>query len=293
MAQVINIRFKIALVKKEKIVKNLERQEAIDYPGGRVEYSVIERPSKANPILIVPGFSLGRFALDDFAQTLSEKGDRTVIYPDQPKPNFSRDPLSAVDHHAEANLAIVEAEGLTESCLDTIGHSFGAIILAKMAILAKERGYSCFDFSNGSRTIFIAPAGSNQHENFMSLGIRFANFFTDSLRRAKELDPGSKKMKASAKNLTSSPIKTTREIAALSNETIPYEELEGAGVKPFILGYGDDKLFPHRVVEATLTENSHTLSGYAMPADGSESSHNDLLYFPNRTVDSILQIFDK
>jgi pimeloyl-ACP methyl ester carboxylesterase len=302
-------------------------QVETDYAGGEVDYAVVGAPSEShNPVFIIPGFTEGQEVLKNFAETLSEKGEREVIYPDQPK---IKDKKPILDHHAEALLAVIDNEGYSDRPVDLVAHSFGILVAVRAAEMAKERGLKCFDSEQGSNSVFISPAGSNDKENLLFLGgrwLRFvnreANPITALSPLTKELDPDGSMAKAGQKNVMANLPKTLKEVAELSRKEKIYSRLGELGLKPHVFGYASDVLFPHKVIKNTLEDNNGSLDGYSVPVDnggvgagnfkefksktglsGKEAKkawahhyrnagHIDLLFHPDRTVKAILQIWD-
>lgn len=298
-----------------------------DYPGGHIEYAVAGLSNeKHNPVFVVPGFTEGQAVLKDFAETLSEQGERQVIYPDQPE---LKDKKPVLDHHAEALLAIIDNEGYGDRPVDIIAQSFGALVAVRAAELAKERGLKCLDAGQGSNSVFIAPAGSNDKENLLYLGGRWLKFVNREAHPipalstlTKELDPSGEFAKAGQKNVMADLPKTVKEVLELSRKESIYSKLGELGLKPHIFGYASDVMYPHKVVKTVLDANGDSLNGYSVPVDsggigagsfgefkektglsGKEAKkawahhyrnagHNDFLFHPERTVKAILQIWD-
>jgi pimeloyl-ACP methyl ester carboxylesterase len=300
-----------------------ESSRAAIYDGGHVEYSVIGTSDGShNAVIIIPGFTGGRLALRDFARTLSEEGDREVILPDQPVIASSK--LPVLDAHAEALLSVIESEGLIDEPVDFIAHSFGSIIAARAAELAKQRGIKSLDSNLGSHMVFIAPAGSNDKESLARLGGRWAKFIVQDTFYRGELDPDGTMSKAGVKNFFSSPSKTVKEIAVLSKKEgkeDAYASFGKVGLRPYILSYARDDLYPYKVTRSVLERNAGTLLGSSVPIDSGgigagdfkefksksglgrkkafkawahhyrNANHADLQYHPERTVKAILQIW--
>jgi len=304
--------------------KNRQINRSAEYSGGSVGYSILEGSVEHNPILIIPGFTGGRTALSEFANALNKESGREVIYSDQPV--FGKQPkvkLSAINHQAEAILAIIKTEGMEDIPFDVITHSFGSMIAVKAAELAKEQGIMAFDTSEGSHTIFIAPGGTNDRENLAFLGGRWVKFLAKDTFYRGQLDPTGEMSKAGVKNFWSDPSKTAKEILALRKKDEIYAHLGDLGLKPFILGFANDSIYPHKVIENVLQDNAESLSGYAVPVDSGvigaanfksfvkksglsvkeakeawahhyrNANHADLQYHPERTVKAILQIINR
>ena len=114
--------------------------------------------------------------LQRFATALQKDGNHQVIFYDQPK--YTRgEKLSALDHQAEAALSVLEAEGLANTPIYLAAHSMGFLTMVRMAELAKQRGITALDSSKGSRSVAIAPAGTNTGENLGFLAGRFIFYF--------------------------------------------------------------------------------------------------------------------
>lgn len=300
-----------------------EQELTAHYPGGKVEYSVVGDKGEQNPVLMVPGFTIGKLVQRDFANSLHELGNREVIFSDQPViDKDSKKNLSALDLQAEAILAILKQQGLEHQPVDFIAHSFGSLITARAAELAAERGITSFDSKRGSHSVFIAPAGSNENENIFYLGGRFAKFMTKSIPYGRELDPTGGWMKAGTKNFTKNLRKTTKEILVLKEKEQIYKKLGRLGLKPHVLGFASDDLYPHKTIGSTAEKHGEALDGYSVPVDSSgvgaasfeefkektnltgkdarkawahhyrNAGHNDFLFHPKRTVKAILPILE-
>ena len=317
------------MIEHESLVEPKIEDKATAYYGGFIEYSTVgDEHEEHNPVLIVPGFTGGRQVLEKFAVTLSSQGERKVIYPAQPTLDVKlQEGLPIVDHHAMALLEVIDAEGLRRRSVDIITHSFGSIVAVRMAELAKVMGMMSFDSEKGSHSVFISPAGSNDKENLVYLGGRWASFigrsYIESFLSGKELDPTGAMTKAGVKNFTKDKVKTAKEVNSLSKKSSIYENLGNIGIKPFVLGYSNDYMFPDRVVKTAIKSNGSNLEGYAMPIDtggigaasfsefkaktgltGKEArkswthhyrnaGHNDFQFHPERTVAAILQVIDR
>lgn len=321
--------YNLGVMSKEVRVSSSEQPKHIRYFGGSIEYSVLESTSEGNPVVIVPGFTEGRFVLRNFAETFRGLADRTVVFPDQPVLS-EKSRISVLDQHAKALLAIIDNENLEDKPVDFIAHSFGAMVVARAAELATELGITSFDSEKGSHTVFIAPAGTNDRENLAYLGGRWLEFMSSEANpvpiiniQTKELDPTGEMLKAGQKNATANIAKSAKEVRILAKKKRIYAGLGNAGLKPFVFGYASDRLFPHRVVEPVLSRNADNLAGYAVPIDNSgvgagsfsefktktglkgraakkawahhyrSAGHNDFLFHPERTAKAVLQVIEQ
>ncbi|MEX2006724.1 MAG: alpha/beta hydrolase [Candidatus Saccharimonadales bacterium] len=309
--------------------KNQEQQKETSFDSGSVEYSVItSSDSGFNPVLIVPGFTIGRSVQRDFATELSRTGHRKVVFTEQPYLRKLQSRKPVIDRHAEAILAIIEQEGWAERPVDFIAHSMGAIIFTRAAELAHERGYNSFDSEQGSNVVFVSPAGSNEKESLLFLTRRFGRFTLGERLVASELDPTGEWMRAGARNFIKKPGKTLREINTLRHPERMYRRLGELGIHPLALGYNNDSLMPFSAAETTFMNEELSLRGYAVPVDSSpvpkgatrgisfssfrkltglskkaakkawahsllNAGHNDLLFHPKRTANAALQILDR
>lgn len=301
--------------------QNHQIDRTAEYAGGSVDYSILEGDIERRPFLIIPGFTGGRVALQNFATELNVESRRKVILPEQPSlAKHSKNQLAIINQHAEAILAIIKNEGLDDMPIDVITHSLGAVIAIKAAELAQAQGIRSFRSSEGSHAIFVAPAGSNDRENLFFLGGRWAKFIAKDTFYRPELDPTGRMAKAGFKNFTKDPAKTSKEILELRKKSSVYSQLGAAGLRPFILGYANDSMYPHKVIKQVLQDNDEALAGYSVPVDNGvvgagsfnefkrktglparaakrawahhyrNANHADLQYHPERTVKAILQV---
>lgn len=312
-----------------QLEQNTEAQKTAEFGGGEVDYSVVgEATTEKNPVIIVPGFTVGRLVQRNFASVLHEQGQRQVIFSEQPDFSYMPSMKPVIDRHAEALLAIVKAEELEMRAVDFVTHSFGSMIFVRAAELAKARGLKSFEAEKGSHAIFVSPAGSSSEENIVRLGGRFATFMINGTPLGKELDPTGEWMKAGTKNFVKRPIKTVREIAVLRKKEAIYKKLGVMGIKPVLIGYHSDDLMPFSISESVFMDEDFAGGGYSVPVDTASkplasniselslkkytevsgldkkeaaktwarhhlgAGHNDLLFNPERTVRAILPVLD-
>jgi pimeloyl-ACP methyl ester carboxylesterase len=307
--------------------QNHQIDRTAEYSGGTVDYSVLEGSSRHNPVIVVPGFTGGRVTLGGFAHELNYEGNRDVIYSEQPVLSKSiKNDLSVIDHHAQAILSIIKNEGLEDGPVDFVTHSMGAMTAVRAAELAELENIRSFDFDQGSHTVFIAPAGSNDKENLFFLGGRWAKFITKNTFYRRQLDPTGEMAKADLKNFRRDPAKTVREIWELRKKSDIYSYLGRLGLKPFVLGFANDSMYPDKVIGKVLEAAGESLSGYAVPVDNGgigaanvrdfrkksgyqpwqlvqtkkawahhyrNANHADLQHHPQRTVKAVLQHLDR
>lgn len=306
-----------------------EVQKTAEFDGGTIDYSVIGEPTKHNPVVLVPGFTISRLVQRDFAQALQVEGDRQVIFSEQPDFSYKPSMKKVIDRHAEALLAVLREENLQDQPVDFIAHSMGSIIFTRAAEMAKERGLLSFGSGTGSHAIFISPAGTNDAENVFRLGKRFVKFMKNGAPLGKELDPDGAWMKEGTKNFIKRPIKTAKEIAILSKKEAIYKRLGELGIRPALIGYPSDDLMSFTTSESVVMSEDFKGGGYSVPIDteyeilesaelGTDfkkykeatgldkeqatkswarhvlgAGHNDLLFNPERTVRAVLPILNE
>src|SRR3989344_6058363 len=164
-------------------------------------------------ILIVHGFSEGMAAKAPFALELATHG-YDVILPDQHRGPVRVDDSgrrSAKHTQALDMFAILKAKDLLESDepLHVATHSYGALVYEAMLKIAKLRGLPVFD---GSKATLLAPSGTNDRENLISLGLRFARHMHAESKTQKDFpDKEGEMFKAGTRNLTANIPRSTLE----------------------------------------------------------------------------------
>ncbi len=302
-----------------------DRTEEIEYGLGKIKVAEYGEPTDTrNTVLVVPGYTEGLVALNNFSREVAEQGQRRVIFPEQPKSKHFNG-LSSIDDQAEAILAIIEHKRLTDKPLDIIAHSMGALVFLRVADIAQARGYSCFD-SEQSRSSLIAPAGFYESESFIKLASRFAkrakNFtFGDEALLTKTTENGREIGLGGPKSIARRPIASTKEIYPLAKSRVS-QELGRLSLSPQVLIYPNDELYSWDVIGNDLENSLELFSGVSMPVEyenpgamskedfaektglsgdelkeawaknHSNASHNDQLFMPRRTAKAVLQHLD-
>lgn len=248
-------RFEARLFGKESLTEQFGDVKTTEYSGGTVDYSVLgPDQSTHHKIMVINGFTEDRITGREFAEALTEGRERTVLIADQPSYKNGVD-LSAIDHQAEAYLALIVAEGLGHEPLDVVAHSMGAPILIRMAELAKQRGLTCLDIENGSKSVFLAPVGANEDEKLRYLTGRFVGKFAPQAKKeTKKFDPSRLKEKTSMKNATKNLPKTLKEVVYISRKQQLFAKLGEVSLNPLIVEYANDPLMPGKNNKA-LQEN--------------------------------------
>lgn len=317
-----------------------EKIKTVEYRGGTIKYKTIGESNPAHhPILIIPGYTEGHIALTNFAEQLAD--ERQVLVPEQPNyrsiiKSWSKGRknagLSAVDHQAEAMLAIIEDNDLSKQPVDLVAHSFGALILERAAELAQKRQWTCFDADRGARSVLIAPAGTYDKESLFKITPRFTKLLGAIASNETALNP--KIAKNGPKEFISKPIQHTREVWPIARKKIAYDQLANLKLRPFILQYVEDPLYSDGIIGPKIVSSLEYTAGYASPIDATgiqassfedfrtkfrikngiedeeltedqedklkeewsrhyrSAGHNDLLYNPQRTARAVLQFLD-
>jgi hypothetical protein len=274
----------------------------VEYPGGRIDYELIGNSveSEHNPIVVIPGYGRGMVGYRELGKGLSQDGERTTVVVDQPhwsakeQVKFGKlGGLSALDHQAEALLAVIKDINLQNRPVDFVAHSFGAVILERAAELAHERGLDMtpFDSEKGSHSIFVAPAGTIEGEKVMKLIGRFGASKKQSAANNRRGNDQYKEVNDEGKRYTKYTPKTIREAVILGKTAISYKDLGTYGLKPFILGFPEDRVSVHGLMAPTLEQNAEHVSGYSMPLSP-EGTHDEVVFAPQTTINSILAIID-
>lgn len=287
------------------IAEDWQHADLAHQPGEKILYVRLgaETATGPRPVLYVPGYTEGIVAKAPFAAELAEKGF-DVILPGQNRKKILRDSLSkknATHSQAMNYLAVITAEGLDDQTVDVVTHSYGSLIFQAMQRVAHDRGQSTFQ---GAKLVELAPAGTNADESLLRLGARFARHMISESRTQKDFpDPKNEMMKAGTKNMLANFPRTVRETLHLARTRLDYNELALSGLASItVLGYAEDKLFPHRILASTIEkawEDNLTVS-YATPISlqsvdgkprgGKDASHNDEQFNPLRVAGAVAQI---
>lgn len=253
------------------------------------------------PVLYVPGFTEGIVAKAPFAAEMASRGF-DIILPGQNRKSILKDALgkkNATHSQAMNYLSVLEDEGLKDTPVDVITHSYGLPIFQTMHRLATERGWTAFD---DSTLIAAAPAGSNTNEGLMRLGWRFGKHMIAENGTRKDIeDPAM--LEAGAKNMLANIPRTMREVWHLAHKKVDYEELATSGLRVVVLGYAEDRLFAHAQLMTTMEDALEHGISYATPISleedpdeigairgGRDASHNDEQFNPSRVAGAAAQI---
>lgn len=246
-----------------------ESVHRLGFRDGTLEYLELQGSPDNNPIVLIPGFTEGKVSLHGFATELCTQGDATVLLPDQYERRKKGLLIKeqAVHNQAKVLLAMIADRGLEHVPVDVVAHSFGSIIFDDMARQADELGWTCFEGELGSSVVFLAPAGTNPEETRHSLAKRFGGFV------ATESKTGWDKaaLDAGPENVKKDPLKYVGEALAVSSRefVIDYGRLSKIGVRPHVVVYSNESVYPHELVGDTVgaaLEAGH-IETYSSPLD--------------------------
>ena len=285
-----------------------------------------DTPIHDRRVLYVPGFTEDVLPKIPFALELEKLG-LDVTFLGQNRRGISRNASGRPDatySQAVNNLAVLEAAGLQDGPVDPLLHSYASLIFQAMMRETKERGRSTFD---DSRVVMLAPAGSNPFESPLTLGPRFGRHGWTESRTDKDFpDPDGVMLKAGIDTFTANWPRSIREMLELSFDRVNYPWLLDSGISSLaILGYGGDKLFPHRTLKRSMQKMTNHAEDkraeadetgvddivsvqYATPIDyerrkdrsegeskhvvrnPKNASHNDEQFHPSRVAGSVAQL---
>lgn len=220
------------------------------------------------PVFFVRGFSEGITSKAPHAAEMASLGFDYILPGVNRRRILKNDgrKLNATEAEAEALLAIIEAENLQNRPLDFVAHSYGSLIFDAMHKEGTRRGWTCFD---EAKVVFLAPAGSYEKENPVSLGYRFGKKLISAIRAEKKLDyPDSTKerFQAATSNLLANVPRTIKEVWRLARDKVEYDRLLSSAISRLaIFGYAEDALFTHKQYEATVRKHLDGGLIYATP----------------------------
>lgn len=155
-------------------------------PGEVIQYVRLNdgiSQTASRPVLFVYGFTAGIVANAPFGAALAARGF-DMILPDQNRVGILKNPNGKRDatYNQAINVAaIIEAEGLEQTGLDVVTHSYGSLIFSKLLKHAKQSGWDCFE---DSKVAMLAPAGIKHDETVLG----FLRRYRALLRTGKQLE---------------------------------------------------------------------------------------------------------
>ncbi|MBI2589249.1 alpha/beta hydrolase [Candidatus Saccharibacteria bacterium] len=236
---------------------------------GSVSYKIFQGDNSKPPVFIVPGFPLGTTQLDNFAATLNRLGNRTVISPNEIDLKGFNAPT--VEKEADLYLGIIQREGLADSDVQVVTHSYGAAVFSKMAEQADNKIIGCFKGEH-SRVVMIAPVGTTSEEKFPKLAKRLGRFLKTGVSNGIISDvllaPSRPSLyKENIRTIVAHPWKTAGEIRAIKKTKLDFEKLGQLACSPDILIYPVDPMFGESVPEVKegIEAQAEHIAGVSMP----------------------------
>jgi len=219
------------------------------FEGGKLTYKAIgERLSDKPVTVVLPGHGGGIASHGRLAEAIQSRlGQQTIItnLVSMDEPGSLSEPV--IDVEARGLLALLQQEGLANAPVNFVAHSMGALVVERAAEFAKATGYNCFKYERGSRTVFISPAGSIERDKPRKLLARLIlKSYPNNKSKREELT--AELPASTGQPNTSSKIKDIRLLRELGKKRLSYENLEKSGLKPAIIFYPDDQLFPWDLV---------------------------------------------
>jgi len=266
------------------------------------------------PVLYIPGFSEGIIQKAPFAGALAAQGF-DITFPHQNRKGIQRNPnrtyipgiplgkKDATYSYAMNNLAIIEAEGLENTPLNIITHSYGSLVFEAMQKIAHERKWQAF---SGANVVMLAPAGSNTDENVGSLVKRFIRKQIDDRKDVPKLfgDPTGEMLTAGLAQAKANIPRSLLEGWELSQRKVDYAGIVKGGIgRLTVLGYAEDGLYSHRLLDNAMRAAIKAGVSYANPVafrtivgEKSErvldpATHDDEQKNPYRVAGAVAQIF--
>lgn len=285
-----------------------DSRSEVAFEAGTLTYKLIgERVPDGEPVTIVlPGHGGGIASHGRLAEAIHDRLHQQAIVTNLAQLKHPADlSRSVLDQEAVGLIELLKNEGLTQAPINFVAHSMGALVIERAAKLAKSMGLDCFDYEKGSRTIFIAPAGTSERENPASLLLRVVASFRNNSPKRAELtadvpastgEPGA-----------SSKVKDLRLLGELGTQHLDYPALNELGLKPAIIFYPDDRVFPwsqiarnpkhiEMLMESAdgLMEPSGTLDKPSSSAfHPAKADHYSVNYNVGPTADSIVDYFTR
>lgn len=237
-----------------------------------------------------------------------------IVVTGQNRKGMLRDPQTgeydAVKTLAHSSLAAVEALGLVDKKLHSVGYSAGGLVVASMIQEADVRDWTYF---KDATTVLAASSGVLQNENPLKLtarGLHELVCMSDTsdipvLELAETLPTGNS-LVAVARNMLLNFPRAVREYGEISTRNVRLAQLAQRVRWLSIAVYGDDLLAPARKVDPVIhdlfirhapmnvsyfTPYSNELAKDGMPVGVRGANHMDPFTYPQRIVDAVVQQF--
>jgi pimeloyl-ACP methyl ester carboxylesterase len=267
---------------------------------------ITQEDDKQRTIFYVPGFTESVAAKAPLGLALAELG-HDVIMPDQNRSSgILRDRTgskNATFTQAAHLLSVIGAEGLTETPLDFVTHSYGSSVFNVMVHEAAERGWTCF---NDARAVMIAPSGMSE-EKQLPYTARFLKDIVSTFGSKKEIKDYA--FGIAFRNLFRDFPRSTREVFEMRKRKIDVAKMKEVGKISLVhvLSPAEDKLYPsghtakkpwnQTVAGKSIPPylESAEIDGWSVPVTldegldygGQHAEHNDEQYYPRRSAAAV------
>ncbi|HEX4774371.1 MAG TPA: hypothetical protein VH234_02550 [Candidatus Saccharimonadales bacterium] len=256
------------------------------------------------PVLFINGFLAGITANAAFVADLASRGF-DVLLQDQMRGEPFRNESGKRDAtytQALGTAAILESEGLTQTPIDVVTHSYGSLILDSLTGVAKQKDWKCF---NNSRACLVAPSGLKVDESPVSFLKRYARFFKPNQSKPKFSDSywqfEDEMFDAGKANLKKNPRLALREGWEIIRRRADLPVMLKRGIGSIVLVFNaEDELFSYEDLESSmpvlLSERVAAVSPYSLVKDGDKlrgskgADHSDHQFNPSRQAGTIEQL---
>lgn len=265
-----------------------------------VTYVQVGKPKRGD-VHIVGGLTEGVINQAPFLAALANKGYR-VTMADHGARGLLRDPYtgrrSALFTRAADSLDILRQHPAKA----VVTHSMGSLVLSKMAthVINEDEG-----ILTNVQGVLLAPAGMYDAETLTSIAPRFMSKLGDeSGSRVKTFsfpDTEGDMLKAGTRNLLSTPLRSVREVQELVRDRVIVDQLRAGGMTRLaVLGFGQDPLFPDRVIgDRAMADGllySVPIAGAALLGEGARgdtnATHDDGQFYPERVAGAVASVVD-
>jgi len=262
-------------------------------------------PTAPRPVLFVYGFTAGIVANAPFGAALAARGF-DVVLPDQNRVGILKNPNGKRDatYNQAVNLAaIIEAEGLEQTGLDVVTHSYGSLIFGELLKHATQSGWRCFE---DSKVAMLAPAGIKHDETVLG----FLRRYRALLRSGRQLERFDDSYWAHEKEIFGSGedyLRANKWRALLEAWDIIYKRLalsdllQQGVIKIVLMPFAEDALYSPVALEASIGQvvNDKVINIDPIyedtdkygPRAGRGAHHSDQQLNPERVAHAVAQFF--
>ena len=254
----------------------------------------------SKPVMFIPGFGEGILNKAPFAAELAMQG-YDVILPGQNRRGIIKDNgRQATASQARNYAAILAAEGLSETGINFVAHSYGGLVFES---LVQRITKTSPDYFKDSTAILAASAGIIPEKSYISLGKRWLKYMNSEKDQSTQdfPDKTGETAKASTRTLFKNVGRTIAEIKALRHEQIDFETLAQRVGHVVIMSYAEDAMFPEELMEERASAAVLAGALWVRPVsldlttdgkirNGQDAVHDDEQLNPSRVAGSISQI---